>query len=75
MIYFLEISIEVHRDGKLLNLRQLEREYQDWILQMHDQYDEEADHGEDIPVFVLSPAKNRVIGSASDGRLPVFPFN
>lgn len=49
---------------------QVERDYQDWILQMHGQYDKEVDHGEDEPVLVLtpSPAKGKKIGISSDGR-------
>ncbi|XP_062120131.1 structural maintenance of chromosomes flexible hinge domain-containing protein GMI1-like isoform X2 [Humulus lupulus] len=62
------IDVRVYRDGKLMSSSQLERDYQEWILQMHGQYDEEVDHGEDEPVLVLtpSPAKGKKIGISSD---------
>ena len=40
--------------GELLSPSQLEKEYQDWVLQMHMQYDEEVVDGEDQPVIVVS---------------------
>ena len=52
----------------MLNPLQLEREYQDWILSMHDQYDEETDRGEDQPVVIVSPANKKAIHISSDGR-------
>ncbi|XP_024029765.1 uncharacterized protein LOC21395118 [Morus notabilis] len=60
------IDIEVYRDGKLLSSSQVEKDYQDWILQMHMQYDEEVDHGEDQPVLIVSPAKGKEVGISSD---------
>ena len=46
----------------MLSPSQLEKEYQDWVLQMHMQYDEEVNHGEDEPVIVVSPVKREEIG-------------
>ncbi|XP_062073428.1 structural maintenance of chromosomes flexible hinge domain-containing protein GMI1-like isoform X2 [Humulus lupulus] len=62
------IEIRVYRDGKSLNSSQLERDYQNWILQMHMKYDEEVDHGEDEPILALmpSPAKGKTIGMSCD---------
>ena len=40
--------------GQLLSPSQLEKEYQDWVLQMHMQYDEEVVDGEDQPIIVVS---------------------
>ena len=37
---------KVYRDRKLLSPLQLEKEYQDWVLQMHMKRGEESDHGE-----------------------------
>lgn len=67
---FVGIDIRVYRDGKLLTPSQVEKDYQDWILQMHTQYDEEVDHGEDQPVIVVSPSTKRgkALNMSSDGR-------
>ena len=37
---------KVYRDRKLLSPSQLEKEYQDWVLQMQMKYGEEADPSE-----------------------------
>ena len=63
-----EINVEISRDRKLLTPLQLEREYQDWILQMHERYDEETDSGEDQGVLIVSPANKKALGISSDGR-------
>lgn len=63
-----EVNVEIYRDGKLLTPLQLEREYQDWILQMHERYDEETDSGEDQAVLVVNPANKKALGVSSDGR-------
>ncbi|KAF3432812.1 hypothetical protein FNV43_RR23914 [Rhamnella rubrinervis] len=60
------ITVKIYRGGKLLNPLQVEREYQDWILSMHDQHDEETEHGEDQPVVVVSPANKKAIHISSD---------
>ncbi|KAF3955649.1 hypothetical protein CMV_019150 [Castanea mollissima] len=59
-----EVNVEIYRDGKLLTPLQLEREYQDWILQMHERYDEETDSGEDqalarVKLFLLSTLQTK----------------
>ncbi|KAK7272945.1 hypothetical protein RIF29_13990 [Crotalaria pallida] len=61
-----DIEVKILKDGKVLNPLQLEREYQDWILQMHDSYDEEVDSGEDQPVMIVSPANKKALGISSD---------
>ncbi|KAF5442725.1 hypothetical protein F2P56_035352 [Juglans regia] len=60
------VDVEIYRDQKLLTPLQLEREYQDWILQMHDRYDQETECGEDQPVLVVSPANKKALGISSD---------
>ena len=37
---------KVYRNRKLLRPSQLEKEYQDWVVQMQMKYGEEADHSE-----------------------------
>ncbi|KAK9994804.1 hypothetical protein SO802_024507 [Lithocarpus litseifolius] len=61
-----EVNVEIYRDGKLLTPLQMEREYQDWILQMHERYDEETDSGEDQAVLVVNPANKKALGISSD---------
>lgn len=70
MIIFVptDIKIEISRDGKHLNLAQLKREYENWILQMHERYDDEADCGEDQPVVVVSPINKKALHMSSEGR-------
>lgn len=64
----IDIEVEIRKAGKALTPLQLEREYQDWILQMHDLYDEEVDSGEDHPVIIVSPANKNALGISSDGK-------
>ncbi|KAF7830720.1 structural maintenance of chromosomes flexible hinge domain-containing protein GMI1 [Senna tora] len=61
-----EIDIKIHKAGKQLTPPLLEKEYQDWILQMHEQYDEEADSGEDQPVIIFSPPNKTALGISLD---------
>lgn len=64
---FVGISVEIQRDGKPLRFSQLEKEYEDWIFLMHDQYDEEAVSGDDEPVLVVNPTNRKGLGISSDG--------
>ena len=48
--------------GQLLSPSQLEKEYQDWVLQMHMQYTEAAVEGEDQPVIIVSRVNTRENG-------------
>ncbi|XP_044505503.1 structural maintenance of chromosomes flexible hinge domain-containing protein GMI1 isoform X4 [Mangifera indica] len=61
-----DINIEIYRDGKLLSPLHLEKDYQDWLLQMHDHYDEEVNFGADQPIFIISPKNKRSLGISSD---------
>ncbi|KAK1571160.1 hypothetical protein Q3G72_012800 [Acer saccharum] len=61
-----EINVEIYRAGKLLTPLQLEKDYQDWLLQMHDLYDEEINCGEDQPVLVINPKNKKTLGITSD---------
>ncbi|XVE58363.1 hypothetical protein DITRI_Ditri04bG0163800 [Diplodiscus trichospermus] len=61
-----DVDVEIYRDRKQLTFLQLEREYQDWLLQMHDRYDEEIESGEDQPVLVVSPLNKKALGISSD---------
>ncbi|KAL5738604.1 hypothetical protein ACOSP7_031365 [Xanthoceras sorbifolium] len=61
-----EINVEIYRAGKLLTPLQMEKDYQDWLLQMHGLYDEEINCGEDQPVYVLKPKIKKSFGITSD---------
>ncbi|KAI3983927.1 hypothetical protein MKX01_021761 [Papaver californicum] len=53
------ITVEIRRDQKSLSLSQLEKEYEDWILQMHDAYDKELSCGQDPPILVVHPSNKK----------------
>ncbi|XP_027332090.1 structural maintenance of chromosomes flexible hinge domain-containing protein GMI1 [Abrus precatorius] len=61
-----DVTFEIWKGTKELTLLQLEREYQEWILHMHRQYDEEFDAGEDKPVIIVGPANAKELGISSD---------
>ncbi|KAK9036637.1 hypothetical protein V6N11_078631 [Hibiscus sabdariffa] len=61
-----DVNVEIHRDGEQLTYLQLEREYLDWLLQMHHLYDEEIDSGEDQPIIVVTPLNKKALGISSD---------
>lgn len=48
---------------------QLEKEYREWILHMHNDFDVEADAGdcEDKPVILLNPPNKKALGLSNDG--------
>ncbi|XP_065859828.1 structural maintenance of chromosomes flexible hinge domain-containing protein GMI1 isoform X2 [Euphorbia lathyris] len=61
-----EVSVKIFRDGKTLNPELLEKEYQEWILQMHERYDEECDAGDDDADLVINPKNKKKLGISSD---------
>ncbi|KAH9724074.1 Structural maintenance of chromosomes flexible hinge domain-containing protein GMI1 [Citrus sinensis] len=48
-----DVNVEIRRDGKLLTPIQLEKDYQEWLLNMHDHYDAEKDCGVDQPILLV----------------------
>ena len=62
-----DVSVEISTTTKMLTPLQLEKEYHDWILQMHNRYDEEADAGEDKPVILVNPPNKKALGISNDG--------
>lgn len=46
---------------------QLEKEYCDWIIQMHERYDEEVDSGDGQADFIINPGNKKALGVSSDG--------
>lgn len=61
-----DVHIEIFKDGKELSLQQVEKQYQDWIFQMHNLYDEESNCGEDEPVIIINPSNKKQLGISSD---------
>ncbi|VVA11274.1 PREDICTED: DEFECTIVE IN MERISTEM [Prunus dulcis] len=61
-----DVRIKIYRDGNHLTISQLKKEYEDWILQMHERYDDEAHCGEDQPVLVVSPANKKALRISSE---------
>lgn len=63
------MRVEIYKDGKTLTLPQMEKQYQEWVLHMHDCYDEEIVCGEDEPVLVINPSNKKQLGISADGKL------
>ncbi|URE42715.1 hypothetical protein MUK42_32615 [Musa troglodytarum] len=61
-----EVTIEILKDGKHSSTLQLEKEYRDWVIQMHDRYDEEINCGEDEPVYIIGPQNKKQLGITAD---------
>ncbi|KAI8565060.1 hypothetical protein RHMOL_Rhmol03G0231500 [Rhododendron molle] len=61
-----EVILEISRYGKQVTLLQLEKQYDEWIFQMHDHYDEVIERGEDQPLLVVSPSNKKKLGISSD---------
>ncbi|KNA17555.1 hypothetical protein SOVF_078860 [Spinacia oleracea] len=60
------VQVSITRGGKQLSLQQLEREYQAWIFQMHSQYDDECNTGDDEAVLLVT-ADKEALGITADG--------
>ncbi|KAK4431325.1 Structural maintenance of chromosomes flexible hinge domain-containing protein GMI1 [Sesamum alatum] len=61
-----DVQIKMFRDGKELTLAQLEKQYSDWISEMHVQYDEEIDGGLDQATLVVVSSAIKKLGISSD---------
>ncbi|KAG5233703.1 Gamma-irradiation and mitomycin induced [Salix suchowensis] len=59
------VNVDISRDDKMLSFSHLEKEYEEWILEMHSQYDTEVGAGEDDEVLVVGPT-NKIPGISSD---------
>ncbi|XP_039838776.1 structural maintenance of chromosomes flexible hinge domain-containing protein GMI1-like isoform X5 [Panicum virgatum] len=69
--YFNNTSAEVEveacdKDEKLLSYNQLEKQYYDWIKEMHDKYDVEMDGGDDEPTLIINPKCKERLGISND---------
>ncbi|XP_021315431.1 uncharacterized protein LOC8081647 isoform X2 [Sorghum bicolor] len=62
-----EVDIEAHgKDGKLLSHKQFEKQYYDWITEMHEKYDAEMDGGDDEPTLIINPSCKERLGISID---------
>ncbi|KAJ0719237.1 putative histidine kinase/HSP90-like ATPase superfamily [Helianthus annuus] len=68
------VDIDIRRDGKSLNLTQLDKQYQLWVREMHDKYDEEVDSGIDEAVLIVNPSNKKELHITSDGENSIFGF-
>lgn len=69
LTFFTDVHIEIFKDGKQLTLQQVEKQYLEWIFQMHSLYDEESDCGKDEPVIIINPSNKKQLGISSDGKV------
>ncbi|KAK1415185.1 hypothetical protein QVD17_30957 [Tagetes erecta] len=60
------VDTDIRREGKSLNLTQLDKQYQLWLREMHERYDEEADSGIDEPVLVVVTSNKKELHISSD---------
>ncbi|GJR61073.1 structural maintenance of chromosomes flexible hinge domain-containing protein GMI1 [Tanacetum coccineum] len=62
------VRVDIIRDGKSLTPVLLDKQYRQWLLDMHDQYDEEAeaDCGTDDPVIIINPAHKKELHISSN---------
>ena len=63
-----DVKLEIFKDGKRVTFLQLEKQYQEWIFQMHGHYDEEIECGEDQPILVVSPSNKKRLGISSESK-------
>lgn len=63
-----DVSIVIYRNGKRLSISQLEKDYIEWVRQMHEWYDQEINCGDDEPTVILSPPGKRKLGITQDGH-------
>lgn len=63
-----EVQTEIHRDGKKLTLSQLEKQYHEWILAMHERYDDEIYSAVGDYTVVFLTSKDKKLGINSDGN-------
>jgi hypothetical protein len=70
MYYFLveDVNVDVRRGGRSLNFTQLEKQYHDWINNMHAQYDVEIDEGDKDHTVIINPSNKDRLGISEDGE-------
>lgn len=65
--FFTDVTIVIHREGKSLSYAHIEQTYQEWVLNMHNNHDEEAAAGEDEAVLIVGSLDKKALGILRDG--------
>ncbi|KAJ8446219.1 LOW QUALITY PROTEIN: hypothetical protein Cgig2_015990 [Carnegiea gigantea] len=60
------VKVDIYRGRKQLTFAQLQKAYQDWVLHMHAEYDEEFNCGDDVPVWLLNASNKEALGIKSN---------
>jgi hypothetical protein len=70
MYYFIveDVNVDVRKDGRSLNCTQLEKQYHNWINNMHAKYDVEIDGGDDEHTVIINPSSKERLGISEDGE-------
>ncbi|XP_051207961.1 structural maintenance of chromosomes flexible hinge domain-containing protein GMI1 isoform X2 [Lolium perenne] len=61
-----DVNVDVRRGGRSLNVTQLEKQYHDWINNMHAQYDVEIDEGDNDHTVIINPSNKDRLGISED---------
>ncbi|WVZ76726.1 hypothetical protein U9M48_024677 [Paspalum notatum var. saurae] len=61
------VEVEAHdNDRKPLSYKKLEKQYYNWIKEMHEKYDVEMDDGDDEPTLIVNPINKERLGISND---------
>lgn len=63
-----EVSVDARKGERSLNRTQLEKQYHDWINNMHAKYDVEMDGGDDEHTVIINPSNKERLGISKDGE-------
>ncbi|KAM0881718.1 hypothetical protein ACQ4PT_032768 [Festuca glaucescens] len=63
-----DVNVDVRSGGRSLNFTQLEKQYHDWINNMHAQYDVEIDEGDNDHTVIINPSNKDRLGISEDGE-------
>lgn len=64
-----EVNIDIRKGGRSLGCKQLEKQYHDWIKEMHDKYDVEMDGGDDEHTVIINPTNKERLGISEDVKV------
>lgn len=64
-----EVNIDIRKGGRSLGCKQLEKQYHDWIKEMHDKYDVEMDGGDDEHTVIINPTNKERLGISKDVKV------
>ncbi|KAM0899108.1 hypothetical protein ACQ4PT_021531 [Festuca glaucescens] len=61
-----DVNVDVHRVGRSLSCTQLEKQYHNWINNMHVKYDVEIDGGDNDHTVIINPSNKERLGISED---------